>query len=85
VAARGFPGRGLPNRGKESPLKLYLNKTSPYARLTMVVAREKDLVERLALEWTDPWTDSAELLRANPFSRVPTLVTDDGLTIVDSA
>jgi glutathione S-transferase len=66
-------------------MKLYLNKTSPYARLVMVVAHEKGLTERIALAWTDPWTDNAELLAANPFSKVPALVTDDGQAIVDSA
>lgn len=66
-------------------MKLYLNKTSPYARLVMVVAHEKGLTERIELIWTDPWTDNAELLAANPFSRVPTLVTDDGQPVADSA
>lgn len=66
-------------------MKLYLNKTSPYARLVMVVAHEKGLTDRLALAWIDPWTDNAELLAANPFSKVPALVTDNGQAIVDSA
>lgn len=66
-------------------MKLYLNKPSPYARLVFVVAHEKNLAGRLELEWTDPWQNPAELTRVNPFSRVPALVTDDGLTIVDSA
>ena len=65
-------------------MKLYLNKTSPYARLVMVVAHEKALTRKIELAWTDPWTSSPELLAANPFSRVPTLLTDDGLPIVDS-
>lgn len=66
-------------------MKLYLNKTSPYARLVMVVAHEKGVAGQIELAWTDPWTDSADLLAANPFSKVPALVTDDGPTIVDSA
>jgi glutathione S-transferase len=66
-------------------LKLYLNKPSPYARLVMVVAHEKGLAGRLALEWVDPWQDPAALVVANPFSRVPALVTDEGSTLVDSA
>lgn len=66
-------------------MKLYLNKTSPYARLAMVVAHEKGLAHRIELVWTDPWTDGAELIAANPFSRVPTLVTDDGQPVPDSA
>lgn len=65
-------------------MKLYLNKTSPYARLVMVVAHEKGLHERIEPAWTDPWESAAELLAANPFSKVPALVTDAGVTIVDS-
>jgi len=65
-------------------MKLYLNKTSPYARLVMVVAHEKGLTGKIELAWTDPWASSSELLAANPFSKVPTLLTDDGLPIVDS-
>jgi glutathione S-transferase len=65
-------------------MKLYLNKTSPYARLVMVVAHEKDLRGRVEPAWTDPWESGADLLAANPFSKVPALVTDDGVTIVDS-
>jgi len=65
-------------------MKLYLNKTSPYARLVMVVAHEKGLTRKIELAWTDPWASSFDLLAANPFSKVPTLLTDDGLPIVDS-
>ena len=66
-------------------MKLYLNKPSPYARLALVVAHEKNLAGRLELEWVDPWKSPAELAAVNPFSRVPALVTDDGIAIVDSA
>ena len=65
-------------------MKLYLNKTSPYARLVMVVAHEKALTPKIELAWTDPWASPPDLLAANPFSRVPALLTDDGLPIVDS-
>jgi glutathione S-transferase len=65
-------------------MKLYLNKTSPYARLVMVVAHEKGLEGRIEPAWTDPWDSKPELLAANPFSKVPALVTDEGVTIVDS-
>lgn len=66
-------------------MKLYLNKPSPYARLALVVAHEKGLAGRLDLEWVDPWQNPAGLSAVNPFSRVPALVTDDGISIVDSA
>jgi glutathione S-transferase len=65
-------------------MKLYLNKTSPYARLVMVVAHEKALTERIELAWTDPWANPPELLNVNAFSKVPVLVTDDGQPIIES-
>ena len=65
-------------------MKLYLNKTSPYARLVMVVAHEKGLEKKIEPVWTDPWESPPELLAANPFSKVPALTTDSGVTIVDS-
>jgi len=65
-------------------MKLYLNKTSPYARLVMVVAHEKTLTEKIECVWTDPWTSPAELLAVNPYAKVPALVTDDGQPIVES-
>jgi glutathione S-transferase len=65
-------------------MKLYLNKASPYARLVQVVAHEKALADKIELVWTDPWKSSDELLAVNPYSKVPTLVTDDGISIVES-
>lgn len=65
-------------------MKLYLNKTSPYARLVMVVAHEKGLEKKIEPAWTDPWESPPELLAVNPLSRVPALLTDSGLAIVDS-
>lgn len=66
-------------------MKLYLNKTSPYARLVMVVVHEKGLTENIELAWTDPWSAPAELLAVNPLSKVPALVTDDGQPMMESA
>lgn len=65
-------------------MKLYLNKASPYARLVMVVIHEKGLDQKVELAWTDPWASLPELLAVNPYSRVPTLVTDEGVAIVES-
>jgi glutathione S-transferase len=66
-------------------MKLYLNKTSPYARLVMVVVHEKQLSDRVELLWTDPWSSPPDLLAVNPLAKVPTLVTDGGQPITDSA
>jgi len=65
-------------------MKLYLNKASPYARLVQVVTHEKGLASELELVWTDPWASEAQLLAATPFSKVPVLIADDGLPLVES-
>jgi len=65
-------------------MRLYLNKTSPYARLVMVVLNEKALIDKVDLIWTDPWASPAELLVVNPLAKVPALVTDDSQPIVES-
>jgi glutathione S-transferase len=65
-------------------MKLYLNKTSPYARLVWVTAMEAGLADRVALQWVEPWNDPPELLAVNPLAKVPALVTDDGLALIES-
>lgn len=65
-------------------MKLYLNKTSPYARLVMVVAHEKALAEKIECVWTDPWASPAELLAVNPFAKVPALVIGGGEALTES-
>jgi glutathione S-transferase len=66
-------------------MKLYLNKASPYARLVQVVAHEKGLSSQLELVWTDPWASEAQLLAVTPFSKVPVLIAEDGLPLLESA
>lgn len=66
-------------------MKLYLNKASPYARLVQVVAHEKGLANELELVWTDPWASEEKLLAVTPFSKVPVLIAEDGLPLVESA
>jgi glutathione S-transferase len=65
-------------------MKLYLNKASPYARLSLVVAHEKDLAGKTELVWVDPWALPEALLAVSPVGRVPVLVTDEGVAIPDS-
>ncbi|MRV70642.1 glutathione S-transferase [Duganella sp. FT92W] len=65
-------------------MHLYLNKTSPYARLALVAAHETGLAGALQLVWTDPWTDAPELLAVNPLGKVPALATDDGACLIES-
>tara|TARA_R110001599_G_scaffold223635_1_gene422785 strand:+ start:460 stop:1062 length:603 start_codon:yes stop_codon:yes gene_type:complete len=65
-------------------MELYLNATSPYARLVRIVLLEKGLTDAVTLKWCDPWADDADLLKANPAGRIPALVTEEGTTLSES-
>ncbi|MBR9903655.1 MAG: glutathione S-transferase [Gammaproteobacteria bacterium] len=65
-------------------MELYLNATSPYARLVRIVLLEKGLTDTVTLKWFDPWADDADLLKANPAGRIPALVTEEGTTLSES-
>ncbi|EHA13631.1 glutathione S-transferase N-terminal domain-containing protein [Halomonas sp. HAL1] len=65
-------------------MELYLNATSPYARLARIVLIEKGLDEAVTLKWCDPWVDDTALLKTNPAGRIPALITEDGTTLSES-
>ncbi|TVP42559.1 MAG: glutathione S-transferase [Halomonas sp.] len=65
-------------------MELYLNATSPYARLVRIALIEKGLAESVTLKWCDPWADDADLLKANPAGRIPALITEEGTTLSES-
>ncbi|ABI57277.1 glutathione S-transferase family protein [Alkalilimnicola ehrlichii MLHE-1] len=65
-------------------MELYLNATSPYARVVRIAALEKGLETAITLQWCDPWSDDPRLLAVNPAARVPALVTDEGHTLSES-
>jgi len=61
-------------------MKLAYSPASPYVRKVTACAIKRGLaVERLKIGTTDP-----ELLKFNPLSKVPTLITDDGEHLFDS-
>ena len=63
-------------------MKLYHSPASPYVRKVNVVAIHHGLtLDRVA---TNPHESPAELLADNPLSKVPCLVTDDGVSLPDS-
>jgi len=63
-------------------MKLFYSPTSPYVRKVVAVAMHHGIaLERVS---TNPHESPAELLAANPLSKVPCLVTDDGISLGDS-
>lgn len=63
-------------------MKLFYTKRSPYARKVRVVALEKGV--NLELVEVDLQNKPAELVKANPLGKIPTLVLENGLAICDS-
>ena len=66
-------------------MKLRYSQTSPYVRKVMVAAIEVGLEGQIEVVPTDPWDPETDLPDDNPLGKVPTLVTEDGMTIVDSS
>lgn len=65
-------------------MQLFLNATSPFARVARIVALEKGFADQLDLVWSDPWNNDPALLAQHPQARIPVLVTDDGQAISES-
>ncbi len=65
-------------------MKLFYSVTSPYARKTRLMAREKGFQDRIEEIPCNPHEKVPGLSEANPLGRVPTLVLDDGSGLYDS-
>jgi len=67
-------------------MKLYFNPASPFVRKVRVVARETGLDRKIEEISTavSPVQPNADLGKANPLSKIPALVTDDGAALFDS-
>jgi len=65
-------------------MQLLCSETSPYARKVRVVIEEKQLQNHVTLQVSNPLQSPAELLQANPLSKVPALLCDDGSALYDS-
>lgn len=63
---------------------LLFSPTSPYVRKARVLLAEKGLSDRVRLEPRMPFERPADLVAANPLSKVPTLLLDDGTVLFDS-
>jgi glutathione S-transferase len=65
-------------------MRLYNNRPSPYGRKVLVVAHEKQLLDRINVIQIDPWSDPPELVAATPLGKVPAFVTEDGMLVTES-
>lgn len=65
-------------------MKLYSSPTSPFVRKVLACAIARGIDRRIELVPTNPHASPPALLAANPLSKVPCLVTDDGLALFDS-
>ena len=63
-------------------MQLLANTTSPYVRIARVSMIEKGLNVEPTI--VDPWADDARLRAANAATRVPTLITDEGIPLTES-
>jgi glutathione S-transferase len=65
-------------------VKLHHSPASPYVRKVVACAIARGLDGRIERIPTNPHVSPPELLADNPLSKVPALVTDDGLALFDS-
>ena len=65
-------------------MKLFYSTASPYVRKVSACAIACGLQNRIEKLTTNPWDSPATLLAHNPLSKVPCLVTDDGVALFDS-
>lgn len=67
-------------------MKLHWSPRSPFVRKVMIAAHETGLVDRIERirSVAAMLKPNAALMRDNPWSKIPTLITDDGLALFDS-
>jgi glutathione S-transferase len=65
-------------------MKLYYSPTSPYVRKVMACAIIRGLDGRIEKHDSNPHASPADLVADNPLSKVPCLVTDDGMSLFGS-
>lgn len=65
-------------------MKLLASPTSPFSRKVIMLLHEKQGLERVDVDFLDPWSAPERLVACNPLSKVPTLILDDHRIIIDS-
>lgn len=70
--------------GQGACVELFMVGASPYARKVRVLAAERGILDRIKPVMANPHQRPEALVAANPLSKVPTLIADDGTVHVDS-
>jgi glutathione S-transferase len=65
-------------------VKLYMSEASPFVRKVRLAAAERGLLDEIEPIILNPHDRRADLVAANPLSKVPTLIADDGMVHCDS-
>ena len=65
-------------------MKLHYSATSPYVRKVVACALACGISDQITRIETNPHNSPPDLLAANPLSKVPCLVTEDGFALFDS-
>ena len=65
-------------------MKLYYAPLSPYARKVRACAITREIDKQITLIEVNPHASPAELVASNPLSKVPCLITADGVALFDS-
>jgi glutathione S-transferase len=65
-------------------VKLYYSPTSPYVRKVIACAIVRGLESRIEKHTANPHVSPPDLVADNPLSKVPCLVTDDGMSLFGS-
>jgi glutathione S-transferase len=65
-------------------MKLFYVPASPFARKCRIVASETGLSDKIVLVNATPSENPSELIAANPIVQVPTLILDDGRSVIGS-
>lgn len=65
-------------------MKLFHSAASPYTRKVLACAISRGIDRQIELVTVNPFESPPALLAVNPLSKVPCLVTDDGVALFDS-
>jgi len=66
-------------------VKLYTHPASPFGRKVAMALIELGMDGTTELVTINPWQSTPEMLAANPLSKIPALLTDQGINLFNSA